>query len=118
MPDTASPDIASIDRGSCWQMRVVIVGAVLVAFGISIRFGFVGWGDAEEIAGNRSLNPPTLAGLSHLWRHADHQMYTPVAATFWWLLAHLRGASGQAPLPIVFHIANVIVHIAASLIVF
>ena len=76
-------------------MRAVIVGAVLLAFGISIRFGFVGWGDPEWITGNRSFNPPTLAGLSHLWRAPDHQMYVPVVRTCWWMLGHVHGEGGH-----------------------
>src|SRR4051812_34055552 len=107
MPDTV-PEIASIDRGSCWPMRAAIVAAVLIAFGFSARYGFVAWGDPELITGNHSFTPPTLSSLSHIWRRPDQQMYMPVIYTAWWGLACMRGASANSPIPIVFHSANLL----------
>src|SRR3954471_22673607 len=119
MPDIVPPDIASIDRGSCWPMRGVIAVAVLIAFGISVGHGFVGWDDQDLITGNRNVNPPTLAGLAHHWRAPDHQLYIPVVYSVWWVLAHVPGTDAANRLsPIAFHAANVIVHLISSLIVF
>src|SRR3954470_14746926 len=95
-------------------MRAVIVVAVLLAFGITVNNQFVEWDDHDLILQNPNLNPPTVDGLMNHWREPHRQMYIPVVYTAWWTLAKLT----PHPNPIVFHIGNLLVHAASSLVVY
>ena len=78
---------------------------------------FTTWDDNHTVSANPNLNPPTLAGLAHHWTHAHHSLYVPVTSTVWWTIA-LAARSSDALNPWIFHCANLLLHIAASLALF
>ncbi|MDP9174737.1 MAG: hypothetical protein M3O30_12840 [Planctomycetota bacterium] len=106
-------------------MRLLLLGAILLAFGRVFFNDFVDWDDGALIYGNQNFDPPTLAGLAHHWNPRDHsnvQMYDPLVFTTWWILAHgarLKNADvlGAAMNPEVFHGANLLVHWLAACVV-
>jgi hypothetical protein len=104
----------------------VVLACVLLVFGRTIAFDFVGgWDDGPLIYQNPMINPPTAGSLSRIWREPHARMYVPAVYTTWWALAHVaRVDNARTPRddgslnPYVFHATNVMVHAAAALMVF
>jgi protein O-mannosyl-transferase len=75
---------------------------------------FVQWDDTLLIVGDKHLNPPAVAGLAWLWRHADAEMYIPVIDTAWWGLVRMT----TTPDPVLFHGFNLLIHIGSVMLVY
>jgi protein O-mannosyl-transferase len=95
-------------------LRGVIALAAVLAFGCALSNQFVEWDDPELITQNANFNPPTIAGLANHWMQPHDQMYIPVVYSMWWSLALFSGA----PSSLVFHLANLLVHILSGWVVF
>ncbi|MGA3065752.1 MAG: hypothetical protein ABSF29_02775 [Tepidisphaeraceae bacterium] len=108
-----------------WPLRLLLLAAILAAYGRAIGNDFVDWDDSQLIYQNRNLNPPTVVGLFHHWNPLSPDntgMYDPIVYTVWWGLAHgaqLDSADllGAKLNPMIFHGANLAVHWLTSCLV-
>lgn len=88
----------------------------LATFSQAIQAEFVRWDDHTLVLNNPRLVQPTWASLAAFWSEPSRGydgLYTPIAYTWWWLLARLFGLSGM-----VFHIGNILLHVTASVLVY
>ena len=115
-----------------WLERPWLLGLLLAALTFVVylpvwSYPFVDWDDPIHIWRNSHLSPLSLVNISYFWRHPYEGLYIPLSYTAFAVIgafAHLR-APQLAPdgqftdfNPHVFHIANLVVHVANSLIVF
>lgn len=102
--------------------RLVIIVAVIVAFGRACAADFVAWDDPFNLYENRRLNPPGFSQVGHYWANAAHGLYIPITYTVWAGLAALTNgapdAEGISMNPWVFHGFNVLLHLASAVMVF
>jgi protein O-mannosyl-transferase len=101
-------------------LTVTILGAVLLGWTAAVylparNFDFVNWDDFNEVTENPLLNPPTTAHLGQIWSGPYLKMYTPLTYTTWWAAMKYMGATGS---PVVFHLINIALHLAAVALVF
>ncbi len=82
------------------------------------------WDDSHTVFENPELLPPTFRSLVHLWEKPRADLYVPMTYTYWWAIAHVAaGAPNPADpdeptlRPAPFHIANIAVHTATSVLV-
>src|SRR3569623_186368 len=98
---------------------LVLVAIVVAVYGRLFFAGFVRFDDDLHVYANPFLNPPTLQGLGHLWRHTYEHLYVPLAYSIYAALAaaaqggvHLDASIVQSirlsPAP--FHLAGVALH--------
>jgi tetratricopeptide (TPR) repeat protein len=98
---------------------LVLVVVVALVYGRLFFAGFVRFDDDLHVYANPFLNPPTLQGLGHLWRHVYEHLYVPLAYSIYAALAavgrvgmRMDGSIGQsvglsaAP----FHAAGIALH--------
>ncbi len=101
---------------------LILVAAVIVVYGQVRGFSFLMWDDDRNVYENPFLVPLTVSGLSHVWTEPYFASYLPVTYTFWGgisLLAQSPDPASGIPLdPAVFHIANLVMHAADTLLVF
>ena len=102
---------------------LLLILAVLTAFGILCRADFTNWDDNETLAFNPDMNPPSVRHLLHCWRKPKMELYVPVTYTVWSALAMaaqhgLPNDLGSPLQPTVFHAANVLLHALSVLVVF
>ena len=100
---------------------VILVLAAVACFGVVGTYGFTNAEDEALIARNPTFNPPTPASLRAIWTTPHLYLYIPATYTAWWLIAQVAqtgaDASGATLNPWVFHSANLLVHVAAALLV-
>jgi hypothetical protein len=105
--EQSNVQINSIAR---WQ-RVLLIAlplATLLAYLPAIQGGFI-WDDDRHVWANHTLL--NLRGLAHIWLRPSYlPQYYPMTHTSFWLEYHLWGAN-----PLGYHIDNVMLHIANSL---
>ncbi len=99
-----------------WAATALLVIAVAVVFGRVAQHSFLSWQDDVLIADNPYLDPPTAEGLSALWSAPYGGMYAPLALSMWAGAATL--GEGTTIDPLWFHLTNVVLHAACSLLVF
>lgn len=107
---------------SSWQIGVVLA-ITLMTFAPVCRNGFLHWDDPINVAKNARLNPPTLARVALFWCEPYLELYIPVTYTAWSGLAAIAwmpepDASGYSLRPIVFHLANLAVHLGSVAVVY
>lgn len=100
-----------------------MIAVTLAVFAPILANQFVSLDDRANITQNPSLNPPTFASVGHFWVDPYAGLYIPVTYTVWGGLAALNWisppASGIVQLsPALFHLANLLVHLAAVMIVY
>ena len=103
-------------------MAVLLVALVLLLFGRSIHFDFVGFDDQLHILENPYFNPPTLGHVLQLWKGPYEEVYMPVTYSVWGVLARIGevatpDAQGVRFNPYLFHAANVALHAVNVLLV-
>lgn len=81
---------------------------------------FTDWDDEINVTQNPHLNPPTAQGLLFFWGHSYEKLYAPLTYTAWWVLARVArldapDAHGIWLDPYVFHAANLLAHLTATL---
>jgi hypothetical protein len=101
---------------------ILLVLAAVACFGVVCTYGFTNAEDQGLITRNPMFNPPTFSTLRAIWTGPHLYLYVPVTYTAWWLLAHVAQTStadetGATLNPWVFHSANLLAHVVASLLV-
>ena len=101
---------------------ILLVLATIACFGVVCTYGFTNTEDEGLITRNPMFNPPTAATLREIWTRPHLYLYVPATYTAWWLLAQVGQTSvpdesGATLNPWLFHGANLLVHIVASLLV-
>ena len=108
---------ARAKKRASWIAVAVLVILPILLFYRTVSFGFVSWDDGVNIFGDPHLNPPTGGTLADFWRTPYFQSYIPVTRSLWWLLASFSSSSsGLTAMP--FHIANLVLHLGNTLLVF
>ena len=107
---------------------LVLLALVLVVFGRAATFDFLSWDDGYHVTQNPWLNPPSAAGLAHLWDKPYFGLYAPVAYTVFAAEAQFsRSLTGMgltssenvaALQPWIFHAGSVLLHATNVLLVF
>lgn len=114
-----------------WRSRTVcclfaIVFVTTVVFGQVARHDFLTWDDDVHVTDNPLLNPVSAESLKAIWSAPYEGLYVPLSYTFFAAEAalpqDLLGAntttSGSPLNPRLFHVGNVILHIACGILVF
>ncbi len=105
---------------------ILILAAVLAAFGRSVFNDWVDWDDTSLIAKNSLITPPTLEGFLQVWNWNNpgiYAMYNPMVYTTWWALADTAQLN-EADIydtklnPQIYHAANLLVHWLNACLVF
>jgi len=82
---------------------------------------FTWWDDNNTVHHNPLLNPPSLATVQFYWLHPAYRIYAPLTYMAWAGLALVARVSpdpdGITLDPLVFHGANVLLHVLAALVV-
>jgi protein O-mannosyl-transferase len=100
------------------MFRLLLLAAILAAFGRTLFNDFVDWDDSKLIYANPNIANPTTDGLLRQWNPDDPDhlaMYNPLVYTVWWTLAHAPRLSspnllGTTLNPLPYHAANLLVH--------
>jgi protein O-mannosyl-transferase len=107
------------------HFRYLLAIIVLVVFARACTNDFVGWDDNHTIYKNPAFNPPSLSAIMAFWspKHPQAGLWIPVTYMVWGALApiaHLDApdASGSTLNPWIYHSANVVLHLATTLVVF
>src|SRR5262249_20204565 len=105
-----------------WPWVVLALVTVLV-FARVCSFDFSWWDDWQTVHQNPWLKGPAGAALAYYWAHPAYGLYIPVTYSAWIGLAagsSLQQADpkGISLNPWVFHSANLLVHLTASLLAF
>lgn len=106
-----------------WLAPLIIVLAVVGTYWSACGGDFTNWDDQMNVTENPNLNPPTGAGLINIWKRPYEHLYIPLTYTLWWLLAHVARLDAPDPNgiwlnPYLFHLANLSLHIGASLVAY
>lgn len=120
--NTAGVDALSPPRRT-WQLGLLVL--ILAVAGMSgvISNRFVDWDDSITLYANPLMNPPSARTLQVYWTTPEHGLYIPGTYTLWALLASVA-QTDEADLagvrldPRVFHAASLLLHAAASLVMF
>ncbi|MGI8908775.1 MAG: tetratricopeptide repeat protein [Candidatus Sumerlaeaceae bacterium] len=89
-----------------------IIALVFAVFARALTFDFVNLDDNVNIYHNPLLHPPTLQSLSSFWRAPYQDLYVPLFYTSLWFDQLIGGGR-----PWVFHLTNLLLHIASALLV-
>jgi hypothetical protein len=103
-----------------WVLAVVVVLVTAATFWHVGSLGFTQWDDGEAIALNAWIADPSPSNVGHFWAHPHMGLYIPVTYTVWSALAAVgreQGGAGGLD-PSVFHVANLVAHVAAALVLF
>lgn len=99
-----------------WTLFVLAAGVAtvgLLLYAPTLRFGFVEWDDPAYVTKNPVIKNTSLAGLSHLWALPHFtRLYHPMTLSVLWALYAVGGVS-----PLVYHLANAVLHAACSALV-
>jgi Tfp pilus assembly protein PilF len=102
--------------GVAWLIGVILCLVTVAVFQEVRTFEFLRWDDHLNVyPENPHLNPVTDESLAFFWRETYFAAYIPVTRTMWVFLADLSGAK---PDPLVFHTANLVMHVLNVLLVF
>src|SRR5688500_4960550 len=101
---------------------IILCLATVACFGVVCTYGFTNSEDEGLISRNPMFNPPTLASLREIWTRPHLYLYVPATYTAWWLIAQVAQTqvpdeSGATLNPWLFHAANLLMHVIASLLV-
>jgi hypothetical protein len=88
----------------------------LIVFGPACRFAFVSWDDDIHLHENPFLD---LHHITTLWKAPYDRLYNPLTYTVWAGIAALARRSPDSPLSSMpFHVANLVLHILNTILVF
>jgi hypothetical protein len=109
-------------RPSPWPI-VLLIAAVLISMGPLLTCDFTNWDDDSTVHHNSRLNPPTIENVAYYWKHSAGALYIPVTYTVWAGLAAFArlstpDAAGITLNPMLFHAANLVIHVIATLLVY
>jgi len=103
-----------------WAAPLLLIAVALAADAPVLRNGFVLWDDQDTIQQNFRIWPPTLPGLAACWTQPQGALWVPVTYTAWWgisALCSLFAPHALEPPAWPFHLASLLAHVAASLVV-
>lgn len=93
--------------------------AIFLVFFQTAKADFVGWDDPLMVWQNPGLNPPSWSKTGEFWRRPASKLYTPLAYTIWSAVAAAEHRpEGQILNPAPFHVLNLLLHMAASVLAF
>jgi protein O-mannosyl-transferase len=100
----------------------IIVVVTLVTFWPVFKCDFTSWDDPETVASNPQLKPPSLGGVIRYWKRPAMGLYIPVTYTVWSGIAFVSGpgdmpGEGTQLDPVLFHGANLILHVMSAAVV-
>ncbi|MGO8673047.1 MAG: tetratricopeptide repeat protein [Capsulimonadaceae bacterium] len=103
-------------RAQVWAP--LVLGLVTLLIFLPARtFEFIPTDDSVHILSNPDLNPVTPAGLAHFWTAPYAKLYIPMSYMAYAFVGHFaHGAGGYQPGP--FHLANILLHVANTLLVY
>lgn len=106
-----------------WPWACGLALIVLFVFGACVRFGFLGWDDPQQVLTNPNVNRPSWHGVEASWRAPYWGLYIPVSYTVLACEAAIGERvdphSGLMTLrPSVFHLGNLLLHAACTVLVF
>lgn len=119
--------VASVGRLQGMSPLWLVVIITIAAFLPVCRYAFVDWDDPLHVYQNPYLNPITASHLIHFWRTPYEGLYVPVSYMAFALLVSIARGSNAMPTPSgglshldphVFHIANLVLHLANVILVF
>jgi len=126
-PVTIIPEYDLVQVSSIFrERRFVVLLLAAATLGVFARCGgmdFVHLDDWDNIACNQALHPPTLEGVVEYWKNPHAGLYVPLTHTFWAVVAvgaqlGVPDPRGSLLNPWVFHLANVLIHLASVLVVY
>jgi hypothetical protein len=101
-------------RLSAWIPLAILLAAVLAVFGRTIGHDFILLDDPSLIYQNPHVMGAFPGCLATAWQGAHKSLYIPLVYNVWAVLAQLAKGGGDelgSPLnPLVFHLANVLLH--------
>lgn len=113
-------DCANSGRWVC--CAAILAMAVLVVFLPVLGFEFLTLDDGVNVYANRHLRNLSWGSLLLFWKAPYENLYIPLTYTIWSALTVLsgfsNGFSGNYFDPLLFHAANLLAHLGASLVVF
>jgi len=92
---------------------LILIGLPLLIYWQSLSFDFV-WDDIDT----HLLKHPDLDSFGNIWKKSYSHLYIPVSYTVWGLLKGVSHYFFGSLNPLVFHLANIIVHILNGFLVF
>lgn len=101
----------------------VLVLLPMLTFGRVLSHGFVNWDDQSQLYQNPDFNPPAFAKIAQYWTRSHMDLYLPVTYTLWGGIASFArldapDASGATLDARYFHAANLLAHVASTLLVY
>lgn len=88
-----------------WQESLLLVTLPLLAFGISLRFGFVDWDDPLLLIHNPWVDGLSWANLRYAFFSYDPELYVPLTTLSYQLNFAIAGLS-----PWIYHATNLALH--------
>lgn len=92
---------------------VGLFAVILIAFGASLNFGFAAIDDTHLIVQNLAVRDWSLASLRWIFSHFDPELYIPITFLSFQIEHLVAGLN-----PWVFHLDNLLLHTANSILVF
>lgn len=88
-----------------------------------LRADFGSWDDRETIFGRSAFNPPTFESFGSHWTSQHMSLYVPVTSSVWHILANFAQRAtpdefGRTISATPFKFANVVTHVATTLVLF
>lgn len=105
------------------SLAALLIVVTVAVFWQVHRFEFV-WDDLVNLTGNAYMARPSWASLARFWERPFAYLYVPLTYTVWLVLArtvmlwNLLGGGAAQLWPGPFHVANLLFHILAVLVVF
>lgn len=101
------------------RILILLIVAVTGVFAPTLRHGFTRWDDNFNVVENPALNPVTVRSFAHFWLHPMAHYMHPLTYTMWATEAALAAREPDGRLkPFVFHLANLLLHVGATVLVF
>src|SRR5581483_10841842 len=105
------------------RLLIALSLLVFVTLGRVCTHEFVQWDDPQTIASNPAFNPPDFRAIATYWIHPAEALYVPLTYSVWGLLAYVAHVgtpdeSGSMLNPWIYHTANLMIHLAATIVVF
>ena len=99
---------------------LIVAGVTFLVWLPCLWNDFVEWDDLAMIIANPRFNPPTVRTVGWYWTHVAWNLYQPLTCTLWGVLAKVGWVNtadqfGGHLNPAVFHLAGVLLHVAAAL---
>ncbi|MFN8177838.1 MAG: tetratricopeptide repeat protein [bacterium] len=119
--DAALPPPAGAPVRSVRIATLALVALVLLVFARTVGFALTTWDDDVNVTRNPLLSPPLAAHVAAIWRAPYAGLYVPVTYTVFALesaASRLLGGADAAPDARIFHLGNLILHVACVLLVF